>query len=83
MFDSNGLRVITKKAIQQEIWLARRAIELKWFTEIFGISTRGPKDAASKKIRAERKTLLVKLIRELCTKRSDPQQGVILVLKPH
>mmetsp|Transcript_25783 Transcript_25783/g.59350 ORF Transcript_25783/g.59350 Transcript_25783/m.59350 type:complete len:345 (-) Transcript_25783:329-1363(-) len=84
MFDADGMRVITKKAIQREIWLTGgQAIELGRFMQIFGISGDTGTVKKSKKKRAERKKTLAKMVRELCNKENDPQQGIILVLKPH
>jgi len=72
--DENGLRIITLEAVRNEIWLNHGSIALKRLVKIFDIK---------KKFGAERQDKFRVLIKELCTMKTDPVLGTVLVLKQH
>jgi hypothetical protein len=72
--DENGQRVITLKAVQNEIWLRHGRTSMKRLLKIFDIR---------KKTAAERQNKFREIIKELCTIEKDPVEGNMLVLKQH
>ena len=71
--DENGLRLITLAAVRREIWLHHGAMPLKRVTKIFGVKKGGK----------ERQAKFKEVVKELCTMRTDPVNGRMLVLKQH
>ena len=72
--DANGLRIVTLEAIRKEIWLNHGSIAMKRLMKLFDIK---------KKSSPERQNKFREVIKELCTMKTDPIGGRMLVLKQH
>ena len=72
--DANGLRIISKVAVQQEIWLNHGSIPMKRLMKIFDVKKKSPQ---------ERQDQFRDIVKELCIMKSDPINGRMLVLKQH
>lgn len=73
-FDANGLRIVSLGAIRREIWLNHGSIAMKRLLKLFDIN---------KKTSSDRQNKFREVIKELCTMKSDPVGGRMLVLKQH
>ena len=72
--DENGLRIINLEAVRREIWLNHGLISMKRLMKIFDIK---------KKSSQERQARFRDVVKELCTMKTDPVGGRMLVLKQH
>lgn len=72
--DEYGLRIITLQAVQKEIWLNHGSITMKKLMKIFNVSSKSSKT---------RQSLYRDVVKELCTMKTDPIKGNMLVLKQH
>lgn len=70
----DGLRVVSLQAIRKEIWLNHGAIPMKRLMKLFDIK---------KKSSPERQNKFREVVKELCTMKTDPVGGRMLVLKQH
>lgn len=74
LVDANGLRIITLEAVRREIWLNHGSIPMKRLMKIFDIKGKSSQDRQDK---------FRDILKELCTIKSDPISGRMLVLKQH
>lgn len=72
--DADGLRIITLPAVRKEIWLNHGQIPMKRLMKLFDIK---------KKSSADRQNKFREVVKELCTMKTDPVGGRMLVLKQH
>ena len=72
--DENGLRIITLPAVRKEIWLNHGQIPMKRLMKLFDIK---------KKSSPDRQNKFREVVKELCTMKTDPVGGRMLVLKQH
>jgi hypothetical protein len=70
----DGLRVVSLGAIRKEIWLNHGAIPMKRLMKLFDIK---------KKSSPDRQNKFREVVKELCTMKTDPVGGRMLVLKQH
>lgn len=70
----DGLRIVSLKAVRKEIWLNHGQIPMKRLMKLFDIKKKSSKERQSKFREA---------VKELCTMRTDPIGGRMLVLKQH
>lgn len=73
-FDDQGQRIITLEAVRREIWLNHGSIPMKRLMKIFEVK---------KKSSQERQEKFRNVVKELCTMKTDPVGGRLLVLKQH
>jgi hypothetical protein len=72
--DENGLRIINLASVRREIWLHHGSISTKRLMKIFEVK---------KKSGADRQKKFSEVVKELCTMKTDPIGGRMLVLKQH
>jgi hypothetical protein len=70
----DGLRIVSLESIRKEIWLNHGAIPMKRLMKLFDIK---------KKSSPERQNKFREVVKELCTMKTDPVGGRMLVLKQH
>lgn len=70
----DGLRIVTLKAVRKEIWLNHGQIPMKRLMKLFDVKKKSDK---------ERQQKFREVVKELCTMRTDPVGGRMLVLKQH
>ena len=74
LVDARGLRIISLEAVRREIWLNYGSIPMKRLMKIFDVKKKSPQ---------ERQDQFRDILKELCTMKSDPINGRMLVLKQH
>jgi hypothetical protein len=72
--DADGLRIISLEAVRREIWLNHGSIPMKRLMRMFQVK---------RKSSQERQGKFRDVVKELCTMKSDPVAGRMLVLKQH